>query len=328
MDAENTPQGGALSIEQAVAALRQSREDQAKGEEQPAEQVEAEPAEEVAEAEQATPDEPEEEAEAEAEPQDDDEGALYEVAGETFTLAELREWKKGALRQADYTRKTQEVAEARKAFEAERQSFETERQQVAEKLRAEQKQLQDALATFAIEQDPEPDPSKFSQWADYVKAKGAWDRKQQKKSQAAQAYQALQAQQHEETLRGELGQLFRARPEWREPEAFTQNMQSLANVAKSYGFTDADVAAIVDHRMFLLLDDLRNAKGTADTVKAGMTAANKKVVQAVKKLQPGAKPDPKNQGTKAIAETRDRLKKTGSVQDAVALLQARRRSQG
>lgn len=322
MTDESTP-SGEFSIDDAVAALRQSREDQAKGEEV-APTEEAEP--EVAEV--GEPDEPEAEVEADAEPEADDDGALYEVNGETFTLAELREWKKGHLRQADYTKKTQEVAEARKAFDAERVAFETAAQQRAEEIRARETQLQDALATFAIEQDPEPDPSKFPNWSDYVKAKGNWDGSQKKKQQATQTYQALKAQQHEQTLRGELTQLFQKKSDWRDPETFQGTMQELAGVAKAYGFADSEIAGIVDHRMFLILDDLRQARASAGTVKAAQSAVDKKAVQAVRKLAPGAKPDPKNQTTKAVADTRDRLRKSGSAEDAVAFMQARRRSQG
>ena len=38
----------------------------------------------------------------------------YDIDGEQFTVDEIREWRKGNLRQADYTRKTQELAKQRK----------------------------------------------------------------------------------------------------------------------------------------------------------------------------------------------------------------------
>lgn len=38
----------------------------------------------------------------------------YEVDGEKLTAAQIREFKKGSMRQSDYTRKTQELAQARK----------------------------------------------------------------------------------------------------------------------------------------------------------------------------------------------------------------------
>ncbi len=48
-----------------------------------------------------------------AEPQSSDEELLYEIDGEEVTLGQLREWKAGGLREADYTKKTEEVAKDR-----------------------------------------------------------------------------------------------------------------------------------------------------------------------------------------------------------------------
>lgn len=50
------------------------------------------------------------------------------------TEVPLSEVKRGFLRQQDYTRKTQEVAEVRRTVEAERQAYLAERQQVSERL--------------------------------------------------------------------------------------------------------------------------------------------------------------------------------------------------
>src|SRR5690606_4606988 len=43
--------------------------------------------------------------------------------GTEVTLAEIEEWRKGNLRQSDYTRKTMELAETRKELEARQQSI-------------------------------------------------------------------------------------------------------------------------------------------------------------------------------------------------------------
>ena len=40
----------------------------------------------------------------------------YEVDGEKITIDQIKEWKQNGLRQSDYTRKTQELAEQRKAL--------------------------------------------------------------------------------------------------------------------------------------------------------------------------------------------------------------------
>lgn len=74
-----------------------------------------------------------------AEPDEEDveyEGKQYKVP---------KELKDALLRQADYTRKTQEVAEARRQFEAQAQSFQQERQ-------FHQQNLQEVAAITAIDQ--------------------------------------------------------------------------------------------------------------------------------------------------------------------------------
>ena len=56
--------------------------------------------------------------------------------------------KDGALRHADYTRKTQELAERRREFEQERESFEAERQEI--------EQLHNQMATWLEEKTSDP----------------------------------------------------------------------------------------------------------------------------------------------------------------------------
>lgn len=41
----------------------------------------------------------------------------YEIDGEKFTIDQIKEWKQNGLRQSDYTRKTQELAQMRKELE-------------------------------------------------------------------------------------------------------------------------------------------------------------------------------------------------------------------
>lgn len=326
---ENKPR--ALSIEEGVLALRQSREDQAKA----AAQEDAEP-----EAEEVLEDQPEVEETDESEPEDveaeaeddgeepdddaeDDPDGLYEVAGEQFTLSELREWKANGLRNADYTRKTQELAEGRKAFEAERQQWEAERETYAEQVEQQKAQLKEALATFAIEQDPEPSPEGLT-WDDYTKRKSAWDKRQAKKRQAQSAFQALQQEQHQETLKRETARLMQHFPAWRDPAVFKTEAEEMVRLAENYGFTPVEMAGISDHRMFRVLNELRTLKAEAEKRKESEKTAAKKVGKAAKRLTPGAKSDPKNQTTKELRQKRDQLRKSGSAEDAVAFMQARR----
>lgn len=325
--AENTPDT-ALSIDEAVVKLRESREDQS-SQAQPEEDTEAkteEVHEDQAEEEVEVESEPEvEESEDEPEDESEDDDGLYEVGGEQFTLSELREWKANGLRQSDYTRKTQEIAEARKGFEVERAQWETERETVAEQITQQQAQLKDALATFVVDQDPEPSPEGLT-WEDFTKRKSAWDKRQTKKAQAREVFRNLQEQQQQEVIKRETALLVRHFPAWRDPAVFQADAKAMVTVAGDYGFTPEQIAGITDHRMLRVLSELASLKSVTDKNKANRASAATKVAVAAKRLTPGSKINSKNQVSKELRHKQDQLRKTGSINDAVAVLQARRKA--
>ena len=75
--------------------------------------------------------------------------ATVEVDGEEITVEEL---KRGNLRQRDYTRKTQELAETRRQMETQAQEIERERAQYAQMLPALQQRIEQS-----VEQEPDWD---------------------------------------------------------------------------------------------------------------------------------------------------------------------------
>lgn len=334
MQDENTG-FASLSIDEAAQKLKQSREAAMEAEAEAPEdieEIEEDQAEAETDAEEELPedaeevedDQSEEDPDEDAEPEED-ESAIYEVEGVEFTLSELREWQKNGLRQSDYTKKTQEVSEARKAFEAERQTWEAERTQVVEHLRGQQAQLEDALATFAIEQDPQPKRSEFRSTDEYLEAQEGWGERQAKKARAREALQALQAQQVQEVQSREFAKLYQHFPEWRDPKVMLSKRNGFVEMGQAYGLTADDIDGINDHRFFRVLNDLHALQEEAATRQQSAKTAEKKVVKAVKPLTPGAKPA-KNQSAKDLRKSQERLKKSGSMQDAVAAMRAKRRA--
>lgn len=329
-----------LSIDEAVAVLKQSRQDQAQPQEKATDEPDAETPEVTEEAEDpevetpedaATDDQPDEEAEAEAEPQEDEDADkdgedLYQIGDETFTLAELQEWKKGAMRNADYTRKTQALAKDREVFAKEREAFDSERQQLHQTVQQQKAQLQDALATFAIQQPQPPKRQDYATTDEYIQAQEAYQATAQKKQQAQQAYQALQQQQKQEVAQVEVSKALNYFPEWGTDEGFKAAMEGMTKTVEPLGITADEVmqAGLSDHRMFRVLNRLVELEGMVGDRDAKRKAAAKQVQKATKRLTPGAKPA-ENQTQKEARRARERLKKTGGVDDAVALLKARRR---
>ncbi len=64
----------------------------------------------------------------------EDEDLYVEYKGREINLKDIDEWEQGHLRQADYTRKTQELADSRKDFEAEQEGFTGKQSKLSEQL--------------------------------------------------------------------------------------------------------------------------------------------------------------------------------------------------
>ncbi len=304
----------ALSEEDFVQAIMDSQE-------QPEAETEAEETEEEAE---ETPEVAEDQPEAEsdeteeddAEPQDDD---VYQIGDETFTLAELKEWKSNGLKDKDYTQKSQKLSSEKKQFEADRASWDAEKVQYVQQIQQQQAQLTDALAAHAIAPLEEPN------WAELKPeqigpALAEFNQAKAQKAQAQKAYQDLQRHQMQETQQREMRSLLQHFPDWSDYTVFQTNHAELVEVAGQYGFTPEEVAATVDHRMYRILHALRTAQAATATEDAAASKASKKLVKAAKKLPPGAKPAKVTAAKKVRQEQKRQLKKTGDLKDFQALL--------
>lgn len=158
---------------------------------------------------------------------------------------QIEKLKAERLMQADYTRKTQEVAEARKQAEAERQSFETERQvhmqnlQEVATMRAIEMQLQNfGQVNWAQLYDQDPaQAAKLDHQMRHLQSQ----REQLRASVAQRHEQFTQVQQQEAARQLAEGQkvLQRDIPGWG-PELASK----LRDFALANGYTEREVAAI------------------------------------------------------------------------------------
>jgi hypothetical protein len=175
----------------------------------------------------------------------------------------LQEVQNGYLRQADYTRKTQEVAAERQALQAERTTVTNDRQQLASIL---------DLATDIVKAHlpPEPDPAlidtdvvgymqqdraykaamaELTKLADARKTADAGSSKEQ----VAATEQAETARR--EALATEYRQLQTKVPELRTPEGHKAFFAKAEAAGAHYGLSPQDVQGIQDHRALLVLAD-------------------------------------------------------------------------
>lgn len=247
-------------------------------------------------------------------------GAIVEVDGEEITVEEL---KAANLRQRDYTRKTQELAEQRKALEAKELELDGER--------AQYNQLLPALKERLEYKEPEPDWDTLYDTDPTMAAKAErqW-RKQQEERQAQiaavqaeqQRVQALQQQKmqqmQEQYVTQQREMLPEVIPEWRDSKVAAQEATQIRDFLLGEGFTEQDISGLTNATLVKLA---RKAM-LYDRGETRVTAAKAKPKKArAKTLKSGTKasqPRPKSDAQKAIQNA----KKSGRVQDAAQAIKA------
>ena len=273
---------------------------------------------------------PVEGSESDLDDEDDDDGDQYgsldlsttiEVDGEEITIEELRS---GHLRQKDYTRKTQELAENRKAMEAQYQEIERERAEYAQLLPAMAERIQQAA-----EQEPDWDTLYDTDPVMAAKAERQWRKEQEARAAQLQAVQAEQqrmqqiaAQKQEQMQQSYLEQqrhiLPDIIPEWRDKKVAATEATQIRDFLLGEGFSEQDVSGMSNAtlvklaRKAMLYD---RGETRANEVKA------KPKKPRTKTLKSGSRASqPKR--TSAAQEAQNRARKTGRVNDAAAAIKA------
>jgi hypothetical protein len=231
----------------------------------------------------------------------------------------LDELLKGYSRTADYTRKTQEIAETRKAVEADRAKIEEAaklRDTYAQRLSVIEQMLNqdpgEDLATLK-ETDPIGYAVKVAEQSEREKQLNAVRAEQQRLAQQQQAEQGERLKAH---LATEAQKLAEAIPEISDPVRGQAIRTDIRNYAQKLGFSEQELAQVYDSRAVTALykamqyDKLVSNKGEA----------SKKVNQAPRMLKPGTS-TPETRTSQEVKNMRGRLKKSGRAKDAAALFE-------
>jgi len=325
--AEQTPADSVATPEERLAAVLsdpvEAGKPEAEAEKQQPEEGDNVVEDEV-EAETDTPDEAEEgqaegeedEANTEEEPADSDdenkaEPQLVEIDGEQLTIEEV---KLGYLRQADYTRKTQAVAEQRKVVEEERSYYASALNSVLSAVGADVQRFDAVDWERAAVENPDQ----------YRVAKQAYEQSRQvrdgirhqtedfvnRTKQAQEAALKAQAKEAVSILKTSV-------PGWNN-ELYAQIGQY---AQKELGFKLEEFNNIADHRAIqsiwkAMQYDRGRQVATEKTVKVAPTKTLSDKSAAKSRV---------DDNRKTNKEARDRLRQTGKVDDAVALLAKRLR---
>ena len=296
--------------------------------------VDEEVVEETQEAEEVEEEAPESEEEGQAEEETEEEVAEEEeydvvaeedlkytikVDGEELEVG-IDELKNGYQRQADYTRKSQALAEQRKETEqiqSERQRLEQERQMYANGLQMLQEQQNARLQEFnstdweALKnEDPYQYMLKKDEYRD-AQEKVQNVQQQQVIIQQERADEAQKARAH--FVQQEYARLVQALPEWNDKESTVK--KDVQEYAKSVGFLPEEINQLADHRSVLVIKKAMEYDKLTTKV-----APKKKAVKKVPKVQKSGRGNSKEDAaTEAIKKKRARLQKSGKQHDAASV---------
>ncbi len=283
-------------------------EDEVENEEDSTEQT----TEEVEEVEEGT----EEELEVE---ETEDPSYTVKVDGEEYEV-NLEELKSGYQRQSDYTRKSQALAEERKANEAiqsERIKLEQERQMYANGLQMLKEQQQAKLQEF---NDVNWDELKEEDPYTYMLKKDEYRDAQEKARNAAQQQRIVQQQQTTQQaqarasfVQNEFSKLAEALPEWNDENSNIKT--DIRDFAIKAGYAPEEVDQLADHRSVLILKKAMEFDKLTKKV-----APKKKAVKKVPKVQKSGRGKVNSESAnEAAKKKRARLRKSGHQDDAASI---------
>ena len=303
------------SVEDRLASILGQPDQPDLDESEQTDEIEDQEAEESADEGQPEPES--EESEPAAEDAANSESEEIEYEGKAYKVP--KELKDAFLRQADYTRKTQEVAEVRKTVEDRAQFLEAKEvllgqaYQEATELRAIQMQLEqfDSLDWARLAEADMQQAYKLDlQRQELRKQLSAKERAVQERVQQIQ-----QAQDMHKARQLELG---RAELERRVGKLRPEDAQSTWKQGLTLGFTEKELSSITDARVMHAI----YLASKYESVQAGKTIATKKA-ESAKPMKPASRTAPQAQRDSQLMQRRESLKKTGRLEDAVDILAAR-----
>ena len=325
--------GSIIEAQEALLGLMESEEEKPETEEaapteeeESTEETQDESLEEESE-EDAEPEEEEEESEESAEDDEDEEEPLFSVManGEEIEVT-YDELIKGYSRQADYTRKTQELSNLRQEYERGAQQYaqslpelDNLKQQYSQALGNMISNSVAGLERFNIdwnalrEDDREEYLVKREEYREAQdQIKGLQERKAQEdqalNQQAQQNFQHLVVQEHQ--------RMAEQIPEWADKESRGKLASSIKQYATSKGFTEQELSSLVDHRYLLTLMKAMKYDGLQDSdIKSKKLKNKPKVIRSGKGKEKSA-----DSKSKRAAKMK-RLQSSGHVDDAASILE-------
>lgn len=253
--------------------------------------------------------------EEEPEAEQDDPTVTIKIDGKDVEVR-LSELKNGYQRQADYTRKTMEVSETRKAAEAQIQQAQAERAAYAQNLQKMQAQIEGALQEqqkINWEQLLEADPVEYLKQQHLLQQRqAAYQQNVQQQAMLQQQFQAEQQKAYVNRLSEQQEALLAKLPDWKDPAKAQAEKASLKTYLLNEGYQPEDVENISDAKAVLLA---RKAMLYDQMIDKARAAAKKVSTLPQKVERPGSGQQQLDKRSAAF----QKLSKSGRVDDAAAV---------
>jgi len=330
-------EGSIIEAETAILGLMDPEKEKPETEEaQPSEEVsegEPEASEEEPEAEEAEEETEDEEAESPEEEETEEEvdtPDVYTVKinGEDHEVTE-DELIKGYSRQADYTKKTQELSQYRSQLDQAAQFYQTEvaatqeaRQQyinsLAQGVQLSLSSLQEFENIDWERLKTEDKEEYLTKRDDFREAQNSVQKLKQTHAQEAEKQNAEQQHQFQNWAQTEHQKLVSILPDWGDPVKQKAIAGELRQFAFTKGFAEEELAQLFDHRSILIL---MQAKAWEDDQKKVKTVKSKKIKNKPKVIRSGKGVQKSDSDKSKRAANMKRLRETGHHRDAVSLLE-------
>lgn len=248
--------------------------------------------------------------------------ATVEVDGEEITVEEARN---GYLRQRDYTRKTQALAERTKEVSAVQSELDRERAQYSQLLPQLAEQLRQS-----VEAEPDWDTLYDTDPALAAKAERQWRKQLEQKQTQMQAVaqeQARMSELHQQRVQQAKAQFVEQQreilpdliPEWRDAKVAAEEAGQIREFLLTSGFAEQDIdemnsAMVVKMARLAMLQ----ARGATRADKAKAKPKPAKSGKTLRAGSRGTQPKPKS----GARQAQQRVQQTGRVRDAAAAIKA------
>ena len=233
----------------------------------------------------------------------------------------LDELQAGYSRQADYTRKSQVLAEQRKKADDELAATQQERQR-----------YQSQLEQFSTQADSKLNEFKTVDWTklkeddptEYMLKRDQYRELQENKRTVEEEQINLQnktQQEHQSKWQEELGRqqeiISQRLPEWTDPSKGPKLKQEIKGFAIKKGFSEQEVSSLIDARS---VDVLHKAMLYESLLEAKISGKKAKVIPKVQK--PGSPTSKGEISSDKVKAQKARLRKSGHINDATKVIES------